>query len=167
MKHRRKAREMLVKLLYYYDLVGEKEINLHKILNGIYAHPLVADNEEELNLEDTDIYGRNLNPDLVEEYFLKVYPDIFVKLPEVDKVIENYLRNWPLERINDVDRAILRLSVYEILYLDEVPAKVSINEAMEISKKYTTEKSKKFINGLLDSVYKNEYEKKRKTDASV
>jgi N utilization substance protein B len=167
MKHRRKAREVLVKFLYYYDLVGEEEVNLHKILNGIYAHPLVADNEDELNLEDTDIYGRNLNPELVEEYFYKIYPDIFSKLKEVDKVIENYLHNWPLERISDVDRAILRLSVYEILYLEEVPAKVSINEAMEIAKKYTTEKSKKFINGLLDSVYKKEYEKMRKKDEGV
>ncbi len=75
------------------------------------------------------------------------------KMEEIDTVIKKYLENWTLERLANVDRNLLRLSVYELIYCqDEVPANVVIDEAIEIAKLYGDEKSSKFINGVLSKV---------------
>lgn len=75
------------------------------------------------------------------------------KMDEVDDVIKKYLENWTMDRLANVDRNLLRLSVYELLYCqDEVPANVVIDEAIEIAKLYGDEKSSKFINGVLSKV---------------
>jgi N utilization substance protein B len=75
------------------------------------------------------------------------------KMEEIDAVIKKYLENWSLERLANVDRNLLRLSVYELIYCqDEVPANVVIDEAIEIAKLYGDEKSSKFINGVLSKV---------------
>ena len=76
------------------------------------------------------------------------------KLPEVDRKIQEYSQNWDFNRMAAVDRNILRLSVYELLFREDVPPVVCINEAIEIAKHYSTEDSGKFINGILDQVRK-------------
>jgi N utilization substance protein B len=73
---------------------------------------------------------------------------------EVDGIIGRYAEHWDLDRMAVVDRNILRLAVYELLWHAEVPAKVVINEAIEIAKKYGTRESSRFINGVLDRVHK-------------
>src|SRR5438046_2229445 len=73
---------------------------------------------------------------------------------KVDQVIEEYTENWELERMAVVDRNILRAGVYEMLWTAEVPAKVAINEAIEIAKKFGTKESSRFINGVLDRIHK-------------
>ena len=75
------------------------------------------------------------------------------KKKELDRLIRDSSRHWRLERMSYVDRNILRLAVYEILYMEEIPPKVSIDEAVELGKKYGTEESGAFINGILDHVY--------------
>lgn len=70
---------------------------------------------------------------------------------ECDAVIEKYAAGWTLERMANVDRNLLRLAIYEILRRDDIPASVSVNEAVELSKKYSTADSAKFINGILGS----------------
>ncbi len=80
-------------------------------------------------------------------------------LDEIDDLIKKYSRNWRFDRISPVDKAILRFSIYSLLYRDDIPASVIIDEAVEISKKYSTEKSYKFINGILDGIKKNEIKK--------
>ena len=70
----------------------------------------------------------------------------------IDKVIEENLHNWKLERISKVNLSILRLSTYELLYDNEIPTNVAINEALEITRRYSDEKSVGFINGVLDKV---------------
>ncbi len=81
---------------------------------------------------------------------------ILDKKSEIDLVIEKAAPDWPLDKISPIDRNILRLGLYELLFADskEVPAKVAINEAIELSKNYGSEKSSKFVNGVLGSVYK-------------
>ncbi len=75
----------------------------------------------------------------------------------IDSAIEKHLKNdWKIERISKVELAILRVSITEILYIDDVPESVSINEAVELSKKYSDEGSPSFINGLLGSWLRNE-----------
>ena len=69
-------------------------------------------------------------------------------------VIEKRLKNWELQRIAVIDKVILRLALAEILYFSDIPPEVSINEAIELAKKYSTEKSSKFINGILDAIYR-------------
>ncbi len=82
-------------------------------------------------------------------------------LKEVDSLIAKASKNWRLERIAKVDRCILRLAVYELLYRDDIPPKVSINEAVDLGKKFGTEESGGFINGILDKIYNNVTTEKR------
>jgi N utilization substance protein B len=77
------------------------------------------------------------------------------KLPEIDAKIRGLADNWDFERLAVVDRNILRLAIYEMLFRPEIPPVVSINEAIEIAKKFSTEDSGKFVNGLLDKVKKD------------
>lgn len=74
-------------------------------------------------------------------------------MQEIDDLIIQASRNWRLERIARVDRTILRLAVYELLYRDDIPPKVSINEAVDIGKKFGGGDSGAFINGILDKIY--------------
>ena len=71
----------------------------------------------------------------------------------IDDLIKKASKNWRLERMSRVDRSILRLSVYEMMFMDNIPHKVSIDEAVELGKKYGTEESGAFINGVLDNIY--------------
>ena len=80
---------------------------------------------------------------------------IIPKLPEIDAKLRGLADNWDFERLAVVDRNILRLAIYEMLYRPEIPPVVSINEAIEIAKKFSTAESGKFVNGLLDKVKKD------------
>jgi transcription antitermination protein NusB len=73
---------------------------------------------------------------------------------EVDRLIERHTRNWELERVAVLDRLLLRMSTVEFLYFEDIPPKVSINEAIEVAKKFSTPRSGQFINGVLDAVLK-------------
>ena len=75
-------------------------------------------------------------------------------LSRIDAIIKEQTRNWELNRVAVIDRNILRMAIGEILYVKDIPAKVSIDEAIELAKKYSTEKSGKFVNGILDPIAK-------------
>lgn len=72
--------------------------------------------------------------------------------PEIDEAIKQVAENWRLDRMAAIDRNILRLGAFEILHRDDVPAKVAINEALELAKRYSTAQSSRFVNGILDKV---------------
>jgi len=74
-------------------------------------------------------------------------------IEHLDKVIRRSSKNWRIERMSVVDRSILRLAAYEMLYRKEIPYKVSIDEAVELGKRYGTEESSSFINGVLDNIF--------------
>ena len=80
---------------------------------------------------------------------------------DFDKIIIERLENWELGRIAVIDKVILRMALAEILYFEKIPPEVSINEAIELAKKYSTEKSGKFINGVLDAVYRKQKKRKK------
>ena len=95
--------------------------------------------------------------DVVDISFVRsLLNGVLGKKTEIDLVVEKAAPDWPLDKISMVDRNILRIGLYELLFADskEVPAKVAINEAIELSKSYGGEKSSKFVNGVLGSVYK-------------
>jgi len=77
----------------------------------------------------------------------------------IDSAIETASEHWKLGRITYIDRSILRLAVFEMLFSLDVPPKVAIDEALEMAKKYGNEESKDFINGILDKIFKESYKK--------
>ena len=87
-------------------------------------------------------------------FFYSLVNGILPMRSEIDGLIERFSSNWRISRMVCVDRNILRIAVYELLFCDDIPAKVSINEAIDIGKKYGTEESGAFINGILDSIRK-------------
>ncbi len=81
----------------------------------------------------------------------KLFFTTWNKFTEFDEIITNYIKNWEIDRLALIDRLVLRMALCELMYFDDIPTKVSINEAIEIVKKYSTAKSGKFINGILDA----------------
>lgn len=89
-----------------------------------------------------------------DAYISKTYFGVTQKLPELDSLIENATANWKPERISRVSRSILRLAVYELLYIDDIPPKVSINEAVELAKQFDDDNGYSFVNGVLGNIVK-------------
>lgn len=92
---------------------------------------------------------------------VKTFTEILVQgvlkhLSEIDQVIEKYTRHWSRDRMAAIDRNILRFAIFELLYLKEIPPKVTINEAIEIAKKFGSEDSGAFVNGILDRIHHDE-----------
>jgi len=85
----------------------------------------------------------------------------------IDNVINSVSKNWRIERMSRVDKSILRLATYELLFRDDIPPKVSINEAIELAKKYGNDNSYSFINGILDSIYNSMIKKGDKDEAEI
>ena len=106
--------------------------------------------------------GRNLEefaPELDEKDFAKnVVTGVLTHKTDIDATITKFAPDWPLEKITTVDRNVLRIGTYELVYDDEIPSKVAINEAIELAKTFGGESSGKFVNGVLGAVYRNQIE---------
>jgi N utilization substance protein B len=87
-----------------------------------------------------------------EPFFLKLVNGVLETRVEIDALIERFSKNWKINRMSCVDRNVMRIAVYELLYCQDIPAKVSINEAVDVGKKFGTEESGAFINGIMDSI---------------
>lgn len=85
-------------------------------------------------------------------FFLELVEGVVAARAQIDRLIEGCSSNWKIGRMSGVDRNIMRIAIYELLFNEDIPAKVSINEAIDIGKKYGTEDSGAFINGILDSI---------------
>lgn len=127
---RRDGREAAIQFLYQVDT--HKPTNVEEALAEFWKQNDVSKN--------------------VREFANDLLRGALEKLPEVDAKIRTLADNWDFERLAAVDRNILRLAVYEMLFRPEIPPVVSINEAIEIAKKFSTAESGKFVNGLLDRV---------------
>lgn len=88
-------------------------------------------------------------------FILSVVRGVLENLSKINELINKYSDDWSVNRMASTDRNILRLAIYEILYCQDIPVSVSINEAVEIAKKYGNEQSYKFINGLLGAIAKD------------
>lgn len=131
--NRRKSREIAMKLLF--------EMSINK-----ESYEDVLENFKEntdLDLKDIDF-----------DYILRVLKGVQENIETIDSNIEKYLINWKLYRLSKIDLAILRIATYEILYENDIPGKVSVNEGIELAKKYSEEKAFQFINGVLDRMIK-------------
>lgn len=92
-------------------------------------------------------------PESIRAFSEKLVSGVCDTKEYLDELISQSSQNWRLDRMSHVDRSILRIGVFEILYMDDIPPKVSIDEAVELGKKYGTEDSGAFINGVLDNIY--------------
>ncbi len=126
---RKKARDNAFKCIYELEFGNE---DLDKILDYCYS-----ENED----KPSEI-----------EYIEMVVRGVKENLKEIDEVILSKLKNWSLDRIAKIDLAILRLAIYEIVYLDDIPKKVSANEAVELAKIYGNNDSSNFVNGVIAAV---------------
>ena len=100
---------------------------------------------------------KEANPDIVEDeaYFLDIVYGVINSRDELDEKFVPFLKNWKLERLPQTDRIILEIAVYEILTVEEIPTSVSINEAVKLAKKYGTDNSSSYINGVLSNFVKS------------
>ena len=85
-------------------------------------------------------------------YIISAFKGVYENVEELDSVIEKYLTNWTIDRISKVALAVLRLAIYENKFMDDIPESVSIDEAVELCKKYSTTDDASFVNGLLGSM---------------
>lgn len=107
---------------------------------------------EDYSNEALDIYLDNFTFDKLEtKYILEATSSIKENLEVIDEHIGSHLEGWELERLAKVDLTVLRIAIYEILYREDIPIEVAINEAVEIVKKFSSEESFKFVNGVLGS----------------
>lgn len=112
--------------------------------------------------------SNNFHEEVLAEYLKKYKPDknttAFISeivrgtisnMDKIDELIQKHIIDWKLNRLANVDKTILRFAIYEILYMPDIPYSVTINEAIEITKKFGTEESAKFVNGVLGQIVKN------------
>ena len=129
MGNRRKSRELAMQALFYMDM-SQNDSN-----------------------EMLECFCNNFAPSRkVIPFFLEIVKGVIQGKAEIDSILERFSDNWKLSRMSCVDRNIMRVAVYELLYCHDIPSKVSINEAIDIGKKFGTRESGAFINGILDSI---------------
>jgi transcription antitermination factor NusB len=132
MRRRTKARECALKVLYQTEMTKDN-----------YDDSLGKFWEREPQEEES-----------VKEFAHQLIKGVKDNIKDIDEKIGKYATNWQIDRMAVVDRNILRIAAFEILYLDDIPPKVSINEAVDIAKKYGDTDSGKFVNGILDKINK-------------
>lgn len=137
---RRRARDITFKYVYS-TLYGTSEVD--DVIDSI----ITADTEEFESLEKDE-----------KEYLDSIVKGLSEHAEEIDEMILSKLKNWTIERIFKIDLAILRLAVYEIMFFENMPVKVSVNEAVELAKKYGNDASSNFVNGVLREIIKSKEE---------
>jgi len=154
MGQRREARERAVQFLFQHDL--NPPANMDEALDHFWESQRAPAIAEE---KGPATWGQKteLPPITAEETATRLFADKLIRgviehRDGVDAKIKEHAANWDLHRMAVVDRNILRLAIYEMLYRDDIPPVVSINEAVDIAKRFSTEDSGKFVNGILDKI---------------
>jgi N utilization substance protein B len=128
---RRKARELALQMLFQHDMSGNQPDS-------------IIETFEELQKSKPN----------TREFATKVFKGTLENIEKIDEMIQQQAENWRLSRMPAVDRNIIRMAIYEFLHEDDTPKLVIIDEAIEIAKKFGTQKSSQFINGILDGILK-------------
>ena len=124
-----------------------------KAMELLFGMTLSKETPNEVIETFVDNYEDNIK-ELDLDYIKETLEGVEQHKSEIDSIIESNLQNWKIDRISKVNLTILRMGVYEIMFASEVPDKVALNEAIELGKVYSDEKSVSFINGVLDKVLK-------------
>ncbi len=137
MRRRTKARECALKVLYAIDIT---KYSPEQCIDDFWK-------QQEI-----------LNPD-IKTFTEDLIRGVCENQDRIDRLITKYATNWQIKRMAVIDRNIIRMAGFELLFMDEIPAKVTINEAVEIAKKYGDKDSGKFVNGVIDKINKEEVKK--------
>jgi len=135
MSNRHLARSIAMQVLFEWDFRGKQPEELSSIVE-----------------HDLNEFGAGLNE---KDFTISLINGVLENLEQIDAVITQYAPSWPIEQITNIDRNVLRLGIYELKILQEVPPRVAINEAIELAKSYGGPASGKFVNGVLGSIYKD------------
>lgn len=133
-------REHIFKIVFSADFRSGEDAAAYV---GLYTDSIADEKDEPLDINDAD-----------SAYIREKSEQIILMLPEIDEKISEFAKGWSSSRIGKAEMGILRLAIYEILYDDDIPQNVAINEAVELAKKYGDEQAPGFINGILSSVVK-------------
>ncbi len=136
MRNRTKSREYALQMLYQADILRADSAHIVEAFWCAQDTPPTQD---------------------VKAFADQLFTGTLQHLPEIDGLIGAHADNWNMNRMAVIDRNILRLGVFELRYLDDVPSKVCINEAIELAKRFGDEESGKFINGVLDAIHKKSH----------
>lgn len=135
MSNRHLARTIAMQTLFSWDFNGKQEQNLNNLIEQNF---------------------KQFAPKFNDFGFVKFIVNAVIKnAAEIDNYITKYATEWPLDQITIVDRNILRIGIYELIFDQNIPAKVAINEAIEIAKAFGGESSGRFVNGVLGAIYKD------------
>jgi len=130
---------------------SNRRIIREKVLQVLYAHSY--------NREGIEVTAGELSEEIIDsaerDFFENLVRKTISYTPAFDELIENYTKNWDIERMARIDRILLRIAICEFRYFSDIPRKVTMNEIIEIAKDYSTAASGKFINGLLDKIYED------------
>ena len=129
MGRRRRGREVALQLLYALDITHDE---LSDVLGAPWIEAMV--------------------PEAVRDFTIMLVTGVVEQRDAIDALVREWSANWSLGRIGVIERNILRFAIYELLFLPEIPPNVTINEAVEVAKRYGTEESPSFINGILDRI---------------
>jgi len=136
MSNRHLGRTIAMQILFYWDYNNKADVNISEMEDYVFD---------------------NFAPEFNDRSFAKRIVDgVKENIAEVDAYITEYATEWPLEYITMVDRNILRIGVYELMFDNNIPSKVAINEAIEVAKAFGSESSGRFVNGVLGALYKKE-----------
>lgn len=136
MRKRTKARECALQILYAIDI-----------------------NKADNNQTIADYWQFHQEDDIVKRFATDLVGGTVEKQQNIDGLIKRYTDNWRIERMAVIDRNIIRMATFELLFTEDIPPKVAINEAVELAKKYGDEESGRFVNGVLDKINKLECKK--------
>ncbi len=139
MRKRTKAREYALQILYAVDIT----------------------NDDPENCIERFWEGSDEKSSQIKEFAASLVLGVWSKKNEIDKMISKHATNWQLDRMAVIDRNVLRFATYELMFVDDIPPKVSINEAIDIAKKFGGSDSGKFVNGVLDKINKTEAKKSK------
>ncbi len=126
---RRQARELAMQALFYMDMQKHASEEMLEYFCGCFCT------------------SKKSRP-----FLIKLVNGVLDEKGQIDALVERFSQNWQINRMSCVDRNVMRIAVYEMLYCDDIPPKVSINEAVDIGKKFGTQESGAFINGIMDSI---------------
>lgn len=138
---RRLAREMVVSSLYSVEL---NEVQAYEALQSVIAEVMADDEVSDKNSDET-----------TNEFARKLLMGVVEHKAAIDDLLTKFLTGWQVDRLSRVDRQILRLACYEMVFADDAPPKVAVNEAIELAKHFGTEESGKFVNGVLAKLLQN------------
>lgn len=133
---RRLAREIAVQSMYQMEM---NEVDANEAVTMLLTEAM-EENESEVELSDVDA---------TRAFVLELVNGTWSRKDAIDALLEDYLKGWQISRLSKVDRQVLRLATYEMIFRDDVPGKVAVNEAIELSKHFGTAESGKFVNGVL------------------